>query len=149
MNRKIQNLGRTEDTQPLHARRRDLYERRRQLTVEELKECRKLQPRKLPSQAASETCLEDHIQTFFAHVRGLMPERDRLASSLFQPVAPRSIEGRRALEDLIALCKQDSRIIYRPALRPRDGRCPSPECSIEMKRSVALSVPVNLAAYDT
>ena len=149
LNRKIQNLAYTEDTQPLHARRRDLYERRRQLTVEELRECRKLQPRQLPTQAASETCLEDHRQTLFAHVRGLLPEQARLASSLFQPVELRSANGRRALQDLIALCKQDSRVVHRPALRLKDGRCPSPECSIEMKRSVALPIPVYVSAYES
>lgn len=100
-----------------------------------------LQPKQLPYQAASETCSGEHLQSFSAHFRGLMPERDRLASSLFQPVALRSIEGRRALQDLIAPCKQDSQVVYRPALQPRDGRCPSPECSIEMKRSVALPIP--------
>lgn len=51
---------------------------------------------------------------YFAHIRGLLPERDRLASSLFQLVALRSAEGWCALHDLVALCKQDFRTVYRP-----------------------------------
>lgn len=140
LNREIQTCSIAKDMQSQRARRRGLYERRRQLTVDELKQCRKIQPRKLTSQNAHETCLEDHRRTFFAHVRGLLPERDRLASSLFQSVALRSAEGRSALHDLVALCKQDCQTIYRPSLRPKEGRCPIPDCSVEMKRSVALSI---------
>jgi hypothetical protein len=136
----IQACGYANDTQSHRARRRDLYERRRQLTVDELKECRKIQPRKLTSQDAHETCLEDHRRTFFSHIRGLLPERDRLASSLFQSVALRSVEGRSALHDLVALCKHDCQTIYRPSLGLKEGRCPIPDCSVEMKRSVALSI---------
>ncbi len=140
LTREIQACGYANDTQSHRARRRDLYERRRQLTVDELKECRKIQPRRLTSQDAHETCLEDHRRTFFSHIRGLLPERDGLASSLFQSVALRSVEGRSALRDLVALCKHDCQTIYRPSLRPKEGRCPIPDCSVEMKRLVALSI---------
>ncbi len=138
---KLENASDAEETQPYQVRRQELYERRRQLTVDELRKCQKLQPKKLTSQTANEPCLEDHRRTFFASTRGLMPERDRLASCLFKPVTLRSAEGRTALHDLISLCTRDSRVVYRPGLRPKEGRCPSPECSLDMNRSVASSIP--------
>lgn len=60
LTRKIKMGSLVEDSQQYRTRRQELYEQRRQLTVTELKKWRKLQPRKLTSPTALETCLEDH-----------------------------------------------------------------------------------------
>jgi hypothetical protein len=123
-----------ENSQKDQARRRELYEKRRQITLVELKKCQKLQPRRPPS---SETCLEDKHRTFFSRVRRLMPERDRLAYTLFVPATLRSTVGQAVLRDLTALCAQESRVAYHPSMQPKMGRCPIPSCALEMNRSVA------------
>ncbi|KAI1293100.1 hypothetical protein F5Y03DRAFT_402698 [Xylaria venustula] len=53
-----------------------------------------------------------------------MPERDRLARTLFLPVPLRSPEGRSALRDLVALYQDDGWVAYQPVLRPISGCCP-------------------------
>ncbi|KAL9076571.1 MAG: hypothetical protein Q9161_000903 [Pseudevernia consocians] len=47
INREIQRCSIAKDMQSQRARRRELYERRRQLTVDELEQCRMIQPQKL------------------------------------------------------------------------------------------------------
>lgn len=63
----------------------------------------------------------------------MVPERDRLARTLPLAVPLRSPEGISALQDLIALRTNDSRVAYQEALRPIGGRCPVPTCGQEIK----------------
>jgi hypothetical protein len=125
--------GTDEETRrEFRAQRKALYAERQQLIKKELEERRKSQPRNHPSQGNQ----RDHHRSFFNHVRHMMPERDRLARTLFLPVALRSPDGRAALEDLIALYKGDSRVAYQPVLRPVLGCCPVPRCRFEIQKWV-------------
>ncbi|KAI9761799.1 MAG: hypothetical protein M1840_001679, partial [Geoglossum simile] len=128
-----------ENTQPERTSRRRLYGQKRRLIASELEAFRKSQPKKLTSSATHEGCSEDPHGTFFSCVRGLMPERDRLASTLFQKASLRSEEGRRSLCDLIALCTQDSSIAYRQGLCPIGDKCHSSKCAMKMK-----DIPVSI-----
>ena len=136
LSEKIKSAAKDDVREPYLARRRALHEQKRQLTVSELKRWRKLQPRRLPSSSSgkSDTALDDRQRAVFPRVRRFMPERDRLATTLFVPATLRSEEGRTALRDLIALCTQPSPVAYHPSLRPRMGRCLVPRCSLEMER---------------
>lgn len=84
-------------------RRKELHVQKRKLVSEELREFQKLQPRRYPSKAG-ENDVGGHHRTLFQRIRGLIPERDRLASSLFTVASIRSKEGRAVLRDIIELC---------------------------------------------
>lgn len=128
---KIGSTGQ-EDSQQERARRKDLYEQRRQLTGMELQAWRK----KRSSERTHDTSFVDHHRTRFNRFRHLMPERDRLSSSLFRPTALRSAEGQAVMHDLISLLKDDSQVAYYPSMRPRFGKCPSRRCGLKMDRFV-------------
>ncbi|KAH8598543.1 hypothetical protein B0O99DRAFT_683945 [Bisporella sp. PMI_857] len=66
----------------------------------------------------------------------MVPERDRLARTLPIAVPLRSPEGISALQDLIALRTNDSRVAYQEALRLIGGRCPVPTCGQEIEDTV-------------
>lgn len=65
-----------------------------------------------------------------------MPERNRLANTLWLPVSLRSDEGKQALRDLIALYTQDSKVAYHLSMWPKNGFCPLPGCALNMNRFV-------------
>ena len=125
-----------ETSQKIRARRKELYAERQQLIKEELKEYRKSQPRKHPSQGSSGASQGDRHRSFFNRACHMMPERDRLARMLFLPVPLRSPEGRSALRDLIALYISNSRVAYQVVLRPILGFCPVPSCGLEIQKWV-------------
>jgi hypothetical protein len=127
-----------EDSKQDRARRQQLYSRKRHIIVAELRKHQELQPRRLESHTAYESHLEDYHHSFFNRTRHLMPERKRLASSLFLPVTLRSPEGRCALSDLISLCVQDSRVVYQTSLQPKMGNCMVEECGLYMNRLITL-----------
>ena len=133
---RIKLVGHEDNCQDLRARRRDLYVQRRGLTLAELKASQKGQPRRLTAVATTDAPVEDYHRIFFTRVRRLIPERDRLATSLFLPITLRSAEGRAAVQDLVALCAQDRQVAYHPSLRPHTDRCPLPTCATELGRSV-------------
>ncbi|KAF8862713.1 hypothetical protein BDZ45DRAFT_585016 [Acephala macrosclerotiorum] len=133
LNNNITTATDEETGRKLRARRKDLYTERQQLIKEELKKCRKSQPRKHSSQGNQ----GDRHRSFFNRVRHMMPERDRLARTLSLPFPLRSPEGRAALEDLIALYRGDSRVAYQPVLRPVLGCCPVPSCEQGIQRLVS------------
>jgi hypothetical protein len=47
-----------------------------------------------------------------------MPERDRLAFSLFVVTPIRNKKGRATLRDIIKLCRQDTEVAFRLSLKP-------------------------------
>ncbi|KAH0541585.1 hypothetical protein FGG08_003933 [Glutinoglossum americanum] len=123
-----------DEQQRARDRRSELYWRRRQLLVTELRKCQKNQSLNLAS--AHETDLFIRPPTYFDRVRFLDPPRDRLASSLFFNAPLRGEEGRASLRDLIALCKENPKVGYRPSLQPKMGRCPVAKCGLQMDRFV-------------
>ncbi|KAK3391248.1 hypothetical protein B0H63DRAFT_430077 [Podospora didyma] len=57
-----------------------------------------------------------------------------IADNLALAVPLRSPEGISALEDLIALLTNDSRVAYQQALQPIGGCCPIPSCARQIER---------------
>lgn len=135
-----------EASRELQARRHKLHKERQRLTLEELKKRRQSQPRNHQPHGAHEPSQGDRHRSFFGRVRHMMPERDRLARTLFQPVPLRSPEGRSALRDLIALYKDDCRVAYQPVLRPISGYCPVSSCARPIQRLVS-PFPFQLLLY--
>lgn len=70
-----------------------------------------------------------------------MPERDRLASSLFLVAPIRSDEGRSVLRDMIALCQQDAEVPFRPGLEPEKCTCLMADHKLESNRFVKFPPP--------
>ncbi|KAH7317422.1 hypothetical protein BKA65DRAFT_600074 [Rhexocercosporidium sp. MPI-PUGE-AT-0058] len=123
-----------EASRELQARRHKLDKERQRLTLEELKRRRQSQPRNHQSHSAYEPSQGDRHRSFFDRVRHMMPERDRLARTLFLPVPLRSPEGRSALRDLITLYKDDCRVAYQLVPRPISGCCPVSSCARPIQR---------------
>ncbi|KAK3169331.1 hypothetical protein OEA41_008714 [Lepraria neglecta] len=131
-------------------RRGALMAEKRKLVSEELLKCQKLQPSKLLSNA-DDADLTGYHRTQFHRVRRLMPERDRLASSLFLVAPIRSDEGRSVLRDMIALCQQDAEVPFRPGLEPEKCTCLMADHKLESDRFVTfppLNLPLTKKATD-
>ncbi len=92
----------TRDDSAVTDQRKDLRAEKRKLIAEELCKSRKLQPSRIPS-TKGENHLIRYYQTIFSCVCGLMPEHNRLASSLFTVTLIRSEEGQAVLRDMIVL----------------------------------------------
>ncbi|TVY12769.1 hypothetical protein LARI1_G009008 [Lachnellula arida] len=112
----------TRDGSAVMDRRKELRAEKRKLIAEELRKSRKLQPSRIPSNK-DENHLTGYHQTIFSRVRALMPERDRLASSLFTVASIRSEEGRAVLCDMIALYQQETEVAVRLGLEPEKCLC--------------------------
>lgn len=87
----------------------------------ELSKWQKPQPHKISSDTENEAFPVAGRPSSFNRIHRLDPPHDRLANSLFPHVPLRSPEGRRALQDMITLCKEKPKVAYRPSLRPREG----------------------------
>ncbi|KFZ00912.1 hypothetical protein V500_00933 [Pseudogymnoascus sp. VKM F-4518 (FW-2643)] len=72
----------------------------------------------------------------FPLIRHLMPERDRIANTLFVTKGPQSKEGRAVLRDVYSLCNNDDQVAYRPDEQPVNGVCPCNNCSTVMTECV-------------
>ena len=71
----------------------------------------------------------------FSILREFMPERNRLADSLFAKVTIRSPTGRQILQDLIHMAEcndYSAKAFYRAGEEPVDGRCPFNGCNRSM-----------------
>ncbi len=77
----------------------------------------------------------------FHRIRRLMPERDQLASNLFLVAPIRSDEGRFVLRDMIALCRQEVEVPFRPSLEPKKCTCLMTDHKLELDRFV-ISLPL-------
>ena len=131
---KLKRMTIKDESQPDRARREELYWQKRQLVSEELNKWQKAQSRKIKSDTDSEVPAVASLPSYFNRIRRLDPPRDQLASLLFLEAPLRSTEGRRALEDMIRLCRENPQVAYRPSLRPKAGRCPISGCAKEMDR---------------
>jgi hypothetical protein len=96
--------------------RKALYNERRRLEDKELRDWQKRQPIKYDDPPG-------YHRAIFDRARFMMPERDRLASSLFQVDTLRSSTGLAVLRDLIALYQRRSEVKYRPGLEPDKCNC--------------------------
>lgn len=121
-----------DESQPDRVRREELYWRKRQLVSEELNKWQKIQSRKIKPGTNSEAVAS--LPSYFNRIRRLDPPRDRLATLLFLEAPLRSLEGRRALEDMIKLCKENPQVAYRPSLKPENDCCPISSCAKPMDR---------------
>ncbi|MCJ1444306.1 MAG: hypothetical protein MMC23_004807 [Stictis urceolatum] len=63
----------------------------------------------------------------FSILRQFLPERHRLANSLFSPQPVRSSHGK-VLSDLASLCRKSESVSYRPGELPVQGRCSFNKC---------------------
>lgn len=93
-----------------------------QFEKKELKKYRENSKRVHPAQREDQG-RDGGRRTHFDRIRHMMPERDRLARTLFLREPLRSSHGISAMQDLIALRTNDSRVAYQEALRPKDGHC--------------------------
>jgi len=116
-------------------RRQTLMADKRKLVAEELSRCQKLQPSKLLA-SPDDAELMGYHRSQFHRIRRLMPERDRLASNLFLVAPIRSDEGRSVLRDMIALCRQDAEVPFRPGLEPEKCTCLMADHKLELDRYV-------------
>ncbi|PGH27131.1 hypothetical protein AJ80_01087 [Polytolypa hystricis UAMH7299] len=91
---------------------------------------RRLPKERKPGFAEEDDHTLSHHGTLFDRVAHLMPERRRLASLLPLPVPLRSPEGRQALKDMIAICRQKNSVPDHPALKANNDCCPVAKCSI-------------------
>ncbi|KAH7009366.1 uncharacterized protein B0I36DRAFT_257810, partial [Microdochium trichocladiopsis] len=125
--RAIQRGDANDDT--ARKRKTELYRMRRRLETEA---CRKLREQQIltPSEANTELC---YHRSYFDRIRYLMPERDRLANTLFQPAQLRDSLGRSALADLIALCTQTREVQFRPGLEPDKCNCNKSQEDYDLK----------------
>lgn len=81
----------------------------------------------------------DWREAHFDRIRHMMPERDRLARTLFLKVPLQSPEGMSAIRDLIAFRTNDCRVAYQESLRPvksrnLSSRWPVLSCNQKMER---------------
>lgn len=116
----------------LKAQRRRLYKERQKLVGEELRKDRKGQRRAHVTYSEVQDQGDWRRSYFTRVVCPMQPERKRLARLLPLSVPLRSAEGISALENLIALRKNDSRVAYQDVLQPVEGRCVA--CAQEIKR---------------
>ncbi|KAK7422901.1 hypothetical protein QQZ08_009350 [Neonectria magnoliae] len=104
------------------SRRKKLHADKRTLENRELRKWQKAQSHG-PSTTRGDNGLPCYHRSIFNRVRFLMPERDRLAVSLFETDTLRSATGLRALRDMIALCEADAEVEFRPGLEPDLCQC--------------------------
>lgn len=119
---RLQALGSSPAAQ---TERRALHEEKRRLVRRKLRECRKQQQ---PSRPLSGVKLDSiyemgHHRPRFARARRMMPERDRLATNLFEEASLRSDVGLQCLRDMVALCRQKHDIKIRLGLEPDKCHC--------------------------
>ncbi|OCL06329.1 hypothetical protein AOQ84DRAFT_399062 [Glonium stellatum] len=104
------------------ARRKELYAQRRKLTAKELRKWQKAQPYR-PDIKDEDNDSPCYHRTIFNRTRFLMPERGRLASTLFKVTTLQSPTGLSALRDMVALCQKDAEVEFRPGLEPEKCCC--------------------------
>jgi hypothetical protein len=107
------------------SRRNMLYRRKRHLLNEKLREWQK--------QAQRDSDQAGYHRSIFDRVRFMMPERDRLASNLFEVAPLRSSVGLTVLRDMMALYRKGSEVDYRPGLEPNKCDCRKDDfkCSLD------------------
>jgi len=130
---RIEDGDTTEAHELYKAQRAQAYAKQRKLEKIKLRDYQKNLPMEYPTER------EAHEQSnwrrnHLSRILHMMPERQRLLSTMSLRVPLRSPGGISTLRDLIALRTSDCRVAYQAVLRPKDGRCPVPSCRIEMER---------------
>ncbi|KAI0431734.1 hypothetical protein F5Y09DRAFT_340281 [Xylaria sp. FL1042] len=124
----------TEDARDmLKAQLDNLYYRRRRLREDELKRHQRNQRRVYNAQRGAYDEGDWRRSHFDRVIRYMVLEGDRLADTLALAVPLRSPQGISALQDLVALLVDDSRVAYQDVFRPAEGRCPVPSCAVEIE----------------
>ena len=121
-------------------RRQTLMADKRKLVAEELSRCQKLQPSKLLTSPDDADFMEYH-RSQFHRIRRLMPERDRLTSNLFLVALIRSDEDHSVLRDMIALCRQNIEVPFRPSLEPKKCSCLMTDHKLKLDTFVIFPLP--------
>ncbi|KAL1847875.1 hypothetical protein Plec18170_008285 [Paecilomyces lecythidis] len=103
--------------------RRTLYNRKRKLIQDELRKCRKEQPRRFLHEEADATYTLGAHRSRFSRACRMMPARRRLAANIFRVATFRSDLGHQVLNDMVSLCRQESEIEVRPGLEPIKCHC--------------------------
>jgi hypothetical protein len=115
LDRKIARLQGQADQKSIR-RAQNLRRKRRQLGEKKLRAWQK-------KQNASPDDSPGYHRAIFDRVRSLVPERDRLATSLFQIASLRDPIGQAAFRDLEALYLKPSEVTHRPGLEPDKCHC--------------------------
>jgi hypothetical protein len=97
-------------------RKKELRQEKYRMRDSALEDWRKIQPYFQDTQP-------EYHRRIFDRVRFMMPERDRLASSLFQVTTLRSPIGISALHDMMALQVQKREVLFRPGLEKDKCHC--------------------------
>ena len=74
----------------------------------------------------------------FSVLRSFMPQRDRLADSLFKSSFIRDESGQQIQRDLLHLASTKSQPLYWPGEEPIDGKCPFNDCNLAIDRYLRL-----------
>lgn len=122
MEKELEGLRGRKDKESISLRGK-LYAKKRKLVEKEVRKCQIAQTNRPGRKDTSSPC---YHRSIFDRVRFLMPERDRLAASLFETAALRSPVGLSALRDMVALCEQDAEVEFRPGLEPWRCHCSNP-----------------------
>ncbi|KAJ4507506.1 hypothetical protein HRR83_004084 [Exophiala dermatitidis] len=122
-------------------RRREIYRDRQKMRKKGLRQAQKAQPCERPWEASAEIRSIGGYRSRFQRIRHLMPERNRLAKSMFEVGCLRSSAGRQVLQDMIALYKQEKEVTVRPGLEPDKCHCHPTELSAEPAKSVTSKKP--------
>nr|CAG8993140.1 Unknown function [Thelonectria discophora] len=129
----IDGASTKEEREELKVQQQGLYYQQRKLRNEEGEKYKRGQKRDYNTQSVADD-RGDWRRSYFARVvRHMIPERDRLADTLARAVPLRSSEGFSALQDLISLLTNDSRVAYHSVFQPTNGRCPVKTCSMEIE----------------
>jgi hypothetical protein len=97
--------------------RNKLYAEKRNLVYQELRTWQKARSYR-PDIGEKNGALPCYHRSLFNRVRFLTPKRDRLTSTLFKTAALHSPTSLNALRDIIALCRTDTEVAFRPGLKP-------------------------------
>jgi hypothetical protein len=119
----LENLKLQPPSEERDRRRRELYAEKQRLKRKKLHDTQENQPCERPWEAAEEPRSIGGHRARFERIRRLMPERSRLAKSMFEVGGLRSPEGRQVLQDMIALCKQETEVAVRPGLESDKCHC--------------------------
>ena len=101
---------------------------------EELNKWQKTQSRKINPDRDSEAPAVASLPSYFNRICRLDPPHDWLASLLFLEAPLHSLDGWRALEDMINLYRENPQVAYCPSLRPENGCCLVSGCAKEIDR---------------
>ncbi len=99
---------------------------------EKLSKWQQIQSRKIVSNTKNEAFQVASLSSYFNRICRLDSSRDRLTSSLFLNVSLRSVQDRSALQNMITLCEDNSRVVYRSSLRSKNDHCSVFQCAREM-----------------